>query len=179
MALPAPAEANDWHGAFIARVADAFARVTGGDLVAEAGLDPAHLGRSAWEGDFALLTHDLSSILTYGNRFVLDLWEMDWQTLVRTPSRHTAPEEDRAARAALLAAVARDGFTRGYGGRRVSRTGKLFRIENATVFTLIDETGAAFGTGAFFRTVTRLDRPGHDGGRTSCARNEPRKDRAP
>lgn len=148
--------ANNWHQDHVARVVAAFARVTGGDLVAEAGLDPAALGRSAWEGSFALLTHDTNAILTYGNRFVLDLWEMDWQTLVTTPSHETAPQEDRAARAAIMAAVERDGFTRAYTGRRVSRTGKLFFIENATVFTLKDEEGAGFGTGAFFKSVVRL-----------------------
>jgi hypothetical protein len=134
----------------------AFARITGGDLVAEAGLDTADLGKSAWEGQFALLTHDPNAILNYANRFALDLWEMDWETLVRTPSRDTAPEEDRAARAVIMAAVERDGFTRSYTGRRVSRTGKLFLIENATVFTLTDEKGAGFGTGAFFKSVKYL-----------------------
>jgi len=161
MPIAPPSDANNWHQDFIARVIDAFARVTGGDLVAEAGLDPAapisgNLGRSAWEGDFVLLTHDTNAILTYGNRFALDLWEMDWETLTRTPSRQTAPEEDRAARAVIMAQVERDGFTRSYTGRRVSRTGKLFLIENATVFTLRDEEGAGFGTGAFFKSITRL-----------------------
>lgn len=156
MTLALPSAANDWQGDHVARVAAAFALVTGGDLVAEAGLDPAALGRSAWEGNFALLTHDTNAILTYGNRFALGLWEMDWETLVRTPSRLTAPEEDRAARAIIMAQVERDGFTRSYTGRRVSRSGKFFLIENATVFTLIDEKGAGFGTGAFFKSVTRL-----------------------
>ena len=76
--------------------------------------------------------------------------------MTRTPSRETAPPEDRAARAALMDRVARDGFIRDYAGRRVSRTGKLFMIENATVWTLRDDTGAAFGTGAFVPFVTRL-----------------------
>jgi hypothetical protein len=156
MAWPPPSPANHWHQDYIARVAAAFSRVTGGDLVAEAGLDPASLGRSVWEGGFALLTHDRNAILTYGNRFALALWEMDWETLIRTPSRQTAPEEDRAARADIMAAVERDGFTRAYGGRRVSRSGRLFMIENATVFTLRDEKGAGFGTGAFFKSVKKL-----------------------
>jgi hypothetical protein len=156
MTLAMPAPGNNYQADHVARIAAAFARVTGGDLIAEAGLDPAALGRSAWEGRFALLTHDANAILTYGNRFALDLWEMDWETLVRTPSRETAPEEDRAARAVIMAAVARDGFTRAYTGRRVSRSGKFFLIENAAVFTLRDEKGAGFGTGAFFKSVTRL-----------------------
>ena len=156
MTLAPPAPGNSYHSDFLAKVVAAFARVTGGDLIAEAGLDPGDLGRSAWDGQFALLTHDTDAILTYGNRFALDLWEMDWETLVRTPSRETAPEEDRAARATIMAAVARDGFTRAYTGRRVSRSGKFFLIENAAVFTLRDEKGAGFGTGAFFKSVTFL-----------------------
>ena len=49
-----------------------------------------------------------------------------------------------------------DGFTRNYTGRRVSRSGRFFLIENATVWTLKDEKGGVFGTGAFFRSVTFL-----------------------
>jgi len=161
MTLAAPAPGNNYQTEHISRVVASFARITGGDLIDEAGLDPGlidsrGLGRSVWEGCFALLTHNTDAILNYGNRFGLDLWEMDWETMIRTPSRDTAPEEDRAARAAIMAAVERDGFTRSYTGRRVSRTGKFFLIENATVFTLIDEKGAGFGTGAFFKSVTYL-----------------------
>lgn len=156
-----PSAHNDWQQGFAARLASSFSRATGGDLVREAGFDPAapgfHWARSAWEGPFALLSHSNDAILTYANRFALDLWEMDWQTLRVTPSRETAPEEDRATRAALMEAVARDGFSRNYTGRRVSRSGRLFLIEKATVWTMRDEDGAVFGTGAFFRSVTRLD----------------------
>ena len=156
MTSASPAPGNSHHSGFLAKVAAAFTRVTGGDLIAEAGLDPADLGRSVWEGRFALLTHDTSAILNYANRFALDLWEMDWETMIRTPSRDTAPEEDRAARAVIMAEVARSGYTRSYTGRRVSRGGKFFLIENATVFTLTDEKGAGFGTGAFFKSVKYL-----------------------
>jgi hypothetical protein len=82
---------------------------------------------------------------------------MDWAAMQATPSRETAPEEDRAARAALLDEVARQGFIRDYTGRRVSRSGRFFLIEQATVWTLTDEKGAGFGTGAFFKSIKRLD----------------------
>jgi hypothetical protein len=154
--MDVPSPANSYQTAFVAKLAASFARATGGDLAAEAGLDPARLGQGAWEGRFALLTHDMSAILNYANRFTLDLWEMDWETMRQTPSRLTAPEEDRAARAELMAAVARDGFVRDYRGRRVSRSGKLFLIERATVWTMTDQSGVAFGTGAFFHSVKRL-----------------------
>ena len=154
--LEQPGPDNDFQSDFVAKVAASFARVTGGDLVAEAGLDPARLGQSAWEGDFALLCHSPDAILTYANRFALTLWEMDWETMLRTPSLQTAPPEDRAERAAVLAGVERNGFTRDYAGRRVSRSGRLFLIERATVWRLKDEKGAGFGTGAFFRDFRYL-----------------------
>ena len=152
-----PSSLNDWQSDFVARVVAGFDRATGGDLVREAGLDPAALGRSAWGGSFALLCHSNDAILTYANRFALDLWEMDWALMRVTPSRETAPQEDRATRAALLDEVARHGFIRNYTGRRVSRTGRHFLIENATVWPMRDAAGAVFGTGAFFQSVTRLD----------------------
>jgi len=153
-----PSASNDWQSGFVARIAASFDRATGGDLVRDAGLDSASLGRSAWNGDFALLCHSNDAILTYANSFALALWEMDWPTMLITPSRETAPQgEDRDTRAALMEQVARNGFIRNYTGRRVSRSGRLFFIENATVWTMRDEKGARFGTGAFFQSVTRLD----------------------
>ncbi|HWC64183.1 MAG TPA: MEKHLA domain-containing protein, partial [Rhizomicrobium sp.] len=92
-ALSLPGENNDYHAGFIARVADSFHHVTGRSLVRDAGLDPRALGRSAWFGDFALLTHrgDAGAVLNYGNRFALKLWEMDWNSFTATPSGDTAP----------------------------------------------------------------------------------------
>jgi hypothetical protein len=149
-----PSAANDFQSAFIAKVVASFDRATGGDLVREAGLAPAALGRSAWEGEFALLTHSNQAILNYGNRFALALWEMDWETMCRTPSSATAPPEDRASRAVLMEQVGREGFARHYTGRRVSAKGRLFLIEDVTVWTARD--GDGFGAGAFFKTVSFL-----------------------
>jgi hypothetical protein len=151
-----PSTANDFQSAFVARLAASFDRATGGDLMREAGLDPAALGQSAWEGNFALLSHGDGAILTYANRFALELWEMDWATMRRTPSSATAPAEDRATRADLMARVARDGFARHYTGRRISATGRLFLIQDVTVWTCRAEDGAVFGAGAFFKSVSFL-----------------------
>jgi hypothetical protein len=151
--LTHPCEANDYHSAHIRRVAGSYARVTGGSLEQEAGLDGAAPGRSAWFGDFALLTHrgDEQATLNYGNAFALGLWECGWEEFVGLPSAVTAPPQDRDQRDAVLQAVAQDNFVRGYCGGRISRKGKLFRIENVTIWRLLDETGSAFGVGAFFR----------------------------
>jgi hypothetical protein len=151
--LAMPDAANGFQNDFIARAARSFAYVTGRDLFAEAGLDPAAPGEAAWAGNFALLTHrgDADAMLNYGNRFALDLWECDWEQFIRTPSRATAPADDVEERSAMMAKVARTGFVSGYEGRRISRSGRLFLIRNVTVWQLREPSGDSFGVAAFFR----------------------------
>lgn len=156
--LARPDAANDFQGDFVARVMRSFAHVTGRDLFAETGIDPASAGVSAWMGNFALLTHrgDPDAMLNYGNRFALDLWNCDWDQFIRTPSRATAPAGDVEERTVLMDEVARDGFVSGYDGRRISRGGRLFLICNVTVWQLREPSGESFGVAAFFRHIRSL-----------------------
>ncbi len=156
--LAVPGPENDWHASHVARLLEAFARATGRDLAAEMKLNPARLSQSAWEADFALLSHrgDAGATLNYGNRFALDLWECDWAAFTVLPSAATAPVDDVAERAAMMAAAAQQGFVSGYAGRRISAKGKLFRIENGTIWRLMDSRGEPFGMAATFRDFTRL-----------------------
>jgi MEKHLA domain len=148
--LDCPASANDWQDAYIRRVAASFARVTGAPLV-----EGALNGARAWFGDFALLTHrgDDKDTMNYGNAFALALWECGWDDFTGVPSEVTAPPEDRAERAIAMQKVVTDNFVRGYRGRRISRKGRLFTIEDGVIWRLMDETGEAFGVGAFFRST--------------------------
>jgi hypothetical protein len=157
LSLPGPD--NDWQGEHVARLLAAFTRATGRDLAAEMRFDPARLGRSVWEGNFALLSHrgDPYATLNYGNRFALNLWELDWAVFTATPSAATAPEgDDGKERGGMMDAVARQGYVSGYSGRRISAMGKLFIIENATIWRLVDDSGEPFGVAATFRTVCFL-----------------------
>jgi hypothetical protein len=131
---------------------ESFARVTGRDLVKEFGLNSGALGREVFFGNYALLCHqgDVQPMLVYGNAFALNLWEASWEELIKTPSSATAPEEDIGPRKALLEKVEQDNFVAGYSGRRISFKGRPFLIQDVTVWRLLDETGAAFGTAAFF-----------------------------
>ena len=52
--------------------------------------------------------------------------------------------------------MARHGYIDDYTGVRVSRTGKSFRIERATVWNLIDQTGTVMGQAAAFDHWTPL-----------------------
>jgi hypothetical protein len=156
--LARPDAANGFQGDFIARVARSFAHVTSRDLFIEAGIDPAAPGTSAWNGDFALLTHrgDPAAMLNYGNHFALDLWEMDWDQFTATPSAATAPDHDIEERRQMMEEVARSGFVSGYEGRRVSRSGRLFMIRDVTVWRLSEADGGSFGVAAFFRRYEYL-----------------------
>jgi len=156
--LTLPGEDNDYQNVFVAQVMESFAHVTGRDLVQETGLDRRQLGRGAWFGDFALLTHrgDERAMLNYGNVFAQRLWECDWKALVSSPSAATAPEGDHEARDHLLEKVAKDNFVSGYSGRRMSFKGRLFLIQDVTVWRLLDAAGMSFGVGAFFRQYRYL-----------------------
>lgn len=150
--LAAPGEGNDFQDAFVQKVLASHLRATGQPLL------HSLTAREIWFGDFALLTHrgDAQAMLNYGNKFALDLWACDWQQFTTTPSSATAPDDDRAARQAMMQQVVRDGFVTGYEGRRVSRTGRPFLIQNVTIWRLQEENGESFGVAAFFRQYKHL-----------------------
>ena len=89
-------------------------------------------------------------VLNYGNAAALALWEMSWVELTQTPSRLTAEAPNREERSRLLAAVTANGFIDDYSGIRISKTGRRFRIAQATVWNLLDERGKYSGQAAMF-----------------------------
>ena len=130
---------------------DAFARVVGRDLVPRIGTDLDQAAR-LFAADFVVVSHGVEAdpVLNYGNRAALALWEVDFATLTRTPSRLTAEPVHRDERARLLARTLRDGFVDDYAGVRISSSGKRFRIERATVWNLVDAGGVHRGQAATF-----------------------------
>lgn len=110
------------------------------------------LARQVFLAPFVVVSHDASDdpMFTYGNRLALELWEMSWEEFTQTRSRMSAPAVQQAQRAQLLAEVRSKGFIEGYSGCRVSRSGKLFQIENATLWDLMDAAGNYYGQAAMF-----------------------------
>lgn len=100
-----------------------------------------------------VLCHDTSEdpVFVFANRAARELWERPREAFIGWPSRLTAPPSERASRAAALAG---DGVVHGYSGVRVSRSGRLFRIHDATVWTVSDESGLVRGQAATFSRVT-------------------------
>jgi MEKHLA domain-containing protein len=132
-------------------LARSFRKWTGRDLLP--GLfNLAGLSKNIFHAPFVLVSHGMEAdpILNYGNQAALNLWEMPWEELTRTPSRLTAEAPKHEERAKLLETVAARGFIGDYSGARISKTGKRFRISRATVWNLISETGEPRGQAAMF-----------------------------
>ncbi|HIH44407.1 MAG TPA: MEKHLA domain-containing protein, partial [Candidatus Methanoperedenaceae archaeon] len=67
-----------------------------------------------------------------------------------TPSRITAEPVNREERARVLEQVRQNGFTDSYQGVRISRTGRRFLVEQATVWNILDENERYAGQAATF-----------------------------
>ncbi|MCY4488457.1 MAG: MEKHLA domain-containing protein [Deltaproteobacteria bacterium] len=108
---------------------------------------------------FVVVSHVDSDdpILNYGNRKALELWEMTWDEFTTTPSRLTAEPMNRDERARMLRLVTTHGFISDYRGVRISRTGRLFLVEHATVWNVVDEDRGRRGQAATFSQWTLLE----------------------
>ncbi|MCB1738154.1 MAG: MEKHLA domain-containing protein [Gammaproteobacteria bacterium] len=132
-------------------ILDSYRHWIGEELIPRSG-DPEKDALTLFEHDAVVASHGLetSPVLNFGNRAALHLWDMSWARFTRTPSRETAEADAREERQALLDAVSRDGFSRNYAGVRVSAHGYRFRIQDVTVWNLIDADGRIQGQAASF-----------------------------
>ena len=130
---------------------DSYRYWVGRDLVPRDG-GPHQQAARLNEAPIVVLSHgtEADPILNYGNRRALELWETDLPTFIETPSRLTAEPVHREERQRLLERVARDGYIDDYSGVRITSTGRRFFIERATVWNMVDATGAYCGQAASF-----------------------------
>jgi hypothetical protein len=142
----------------IALIDESYRRLTGRQLVQP----QDDLALAFWNAPRAIVAHgtEADPIFFYGNALALDLFAMQADAFTRLPSRLSAEPMHRDERAELLDRVARDGFIDDYAGIRIAATGQRFRIEQATVWNLIDAAGAVHGQAATFDRWTMLDRAG-------------------
>jgi len=142
----------------IGLIDESYRRLTGRQLV-----QPRDdLAVALWHAPRAIVAHGTQAdpIFFYGNALALDLFEMPADEFMRLPSRLSAEPMLRDERARLLDRVTRDGFIDDYAGIRISASGQRFRIEQATVWNIIDATGAMHGQAATFDRWTMLDGAG-------------------
>ena len=95
-------------------------------------------------------------MLNYGNQAALDLWEMTWEELTRTPSRQTAEPVHQEERVRLLRVVEEQGYLDRYRGVRISATGRRFLVEEAIVWNVMGEWEQRIGQAATFSRWTWL-----------------------
>lgn len=155
--LPFPWQRPNWPE-HLRILLDSFHRLLGRQLVPRSG-DAERDAQRVYEAPFVVVSHDGAAdpILNFGNQTALDLWEMDVNTFLQTPSRLTAEPMHRDERALLLERTTRDGFVDDYQGIRISSTGQRFKIHRAVVWNLQDDTGNNIGQAATFDHWTFLE----------------------
>ena len=156
-----PCEKNQFLADHVARLAASLLRWTGWNLV-DPSLPMTEQARRMFDAPYALLSHNTAAdpILNYGNRAAMQLFELSWEELIQTPSRLTAEPVHRDERARLLDTVTRQGYIDDYCGLRISKTGRRFMIDKATVWTVLDERGTPYGQAATFGAWKYLDTEG-------------------
>ncbi len=136
---------------------NSYRRWVGRELIERVG-DSAFQAQSLFLASMVVVSHgtEADPVLNYGNQRALELWEMSWEDLVKTPSRLTAEPVNRAEREWMLEQAKTRGCIENYRGVRVSRSGRRFLVDRATVWNVVDETGLRLGQAATFSTWTFL-----------------------
>jgi hypothetical protein len=136
---------------------DSYVRLVKQELITREGT-PQEQAERLFTSPMVVASHGLEKdpILNYGNQAALDLWEMDWEQFTQTPSRLTAEPVNRDERARMLAQAKTHGYINDYRGIRISRSGKRFFVERATVWTIQKPDGTPLGQAAMFSSWTYL-----------------------
>lgn len=119
----------------------AHRRHTGRDLVPPAA-DPAASAAALYGAPMVVLAHDgdADPRFIYANRAAQQLWGYAWNEFIGLPSRLSAPPDQRAVRADLLAAGRSAGVVTARDLLRVARDGRRFVIAEVVLWNL-DQDG--------------------------------------
>lgn len=171
LSISDPNDSNSYLAAHIQLICQSFQRVVGQPFPTppsiESWANPAFVASEAsnaafakalYHAPFVVVSHNTAAdpIFNYGNQVALDLFELTWAEFTALPSRKSAEPPNREERSHLLHAVTTQGYAQGYQGIRISKTGKRFRIEDVTVWNLLDATGTYHGQAAIYSKWTHL-----------------------
>lgn len=139
---------------------NSFRACTDRDLI-DRSSSPELQARNLFQAKFVVVSHntDQDPLFNYGNQAALDLWDFDWTQFTKLPSRLSAEPLAQIHRDRLFQAVKAEGFITNYRSVRISRTGKRFWVENATIWTVTDPTGIVVGQAATFSKWTPIVEP--------------------
>jgi len=130
---------------------NSFKALTGDDLIDRTPSIEIQ-ANNLFHANFVMVSHGTQPdpIFNYGNQTALDLWEFDWEHFLKLPSRLSAEPMAQIDRDRLLLEAKNNGYIQNYRGVRISRTGKRFWVENATIWTVTDSHGKEIGQAATF-----------------------------
>lgn len=117
------------------------------------GIDtPKQLSKALFKAPFVLVSHGIEPepIFNYGNQTALQLWSIDWQQFIQTPSAVSAEPIEREERALMLRQAREKGYIKNYQGVRISSTGRRFLIKQVTLWNLFDKSGEKCGQAATY-----------------------------
>lgn len=145
------------RSAHVACLLDSYRRLLGIELIARSG-DAKRDDAALFAAPFVVLSHGVEAdpLFNYANAAALQVFEMTAAQLIGMPSRLSAEPMNQAARARFLEETRSRGYATGYEGVRISATGRRFRIEGATLWTVSDSAGRPMGQAATFSNVTHL-----------------------
>ena len=148
---------NPWVIVWTQYLLDSYARLVKQELIIREGISQEQAER-LFKSPFVVASHGLQAdpILNFGNQAALDLWEMDWEQFIQTPSRLTAEPVNREERARMLEQAKTHGYIADYRGVRISSSDKRFLVERATVWNIQKPDGTPLGQAATFSNWTYL-----------------------
>lgn len=152
-----PAESNYYQATNTDLILDSHAYFLHRNLLPRSE-NSVQLAKNLYHAPFVVLAHESAPdpVFFYANLQAQHLFEMSWQEMVTLPSRLSAEPLAREERQRLLDRVSSHGYIDNYTGIRISKTGKRFLIENATVWNLIDSAGLVVGQTAAFTDWSTL-----------------------
>ena len=154
-----PGPENDYQKDHADLLRSSYKRWTGKDLIPP-DFNSEEGARVLFESSFALLSHNADAeepMLNYANKAGLYAFQLTWEELQEMPSRMTAEPDVQDERASLMQRVTETGCIDDYSGIRITKAGKRFHIEQATVWNLVDNEGTYHGQAAVFSDWTPLD----------------------
>jgi PAS domain S-box-containing protein len=141
---------------FAGLLAGSYAKLVGEPLV-PGGLSGDAAAAWLYEAPVGLLAHDTSPdpLFTYANRVAQEYFGYSWDEFVGMPSRLSATAgQARDERQLFMDMVQRQGYADNYRGLRITKSGRRFWIQDATVWNLIDAESVLVGQAALIRSWT-------------------------
>ena len=148
---PIPDEANNFLAEYVCLIIKSLKKFKGVEL-ADSSLSMKQQAKQIFEAPYVLVAHNATSdpVFQYANKKGLELFEMSWDEFTRLYSKYSAEPQNRKARELLLNEVLLKGYADNYSGIRISKTGRRFQINAATVWNIMDESNAKKGQAALF-----------------------------